>query len=182
MSTSALVARRDGANHLLRHHRRRSSRTRARVDPEGQHALRADRRLDRLVVHQRRGAAELAVLADARRLEHHHRAAAGALDAAAFGVPAALVFRQLAQRRGEVQLLHQAGARGRPGTATRCRRTGHDSFCCVGFHSACAPQAGQACFSSAVISPAAIGSGGGMGGGVTPANVRTPGRRRGRCA
>ena len=122
----------------------------ARVDSKRQHALRADRRPDLLVVHERRRAAELAVLADPRRIEHHDRTTGLALDAAPLGLPAALLVGQLAQRLDQIELDDLARARDRSGTATRSRRTGTPASAWPGFHSACAPHAGHSCFSSAV--------------------------------
>ena len=56
-------------------------------DLEREQALGTDRCLDLLVVHQGRRPAELAVLADARRLEDAHRLAAAALHGAGAGAP-----------------------------------------------------------------------------------------------
>src|SRR5690606_13540059 len=81
-----------------------------RAGVEGQQALRTDRRLDLVVAHERRRAAELAVLPDRRRVVDHHRLAAAALHAARRRLPAAQVVGQLTQRRDEIDLLDGAGA------------------------------------------------------------------------
>ncbi len=154
MSTSAARRQPSGASHLLATSARMSVAHAVAVDLERQHALRADRRLDLLVGDERRRAAELAVLPHARGLEHHHRVAALALHAAALGLPAALVVGQLAQRRDEVELPPTLPVVAiepvrRLGAAERAHE-----LLLGGFHSACAPQAGHACFSSAAISDA----------------------------
>jgi hypothetical protein len=128
------------------------------IDLEGQQAERPDGRADLLVVHERRRAAELAVLAHPLGFEHHHSPAALALHAAARGLPAALAVRQIAER-----------GRGSSSTAWPVRRSmtagdsvpqkGQMSFWRPACHSACAPQAGQECFSIAETS-AAMGRGG----------------------
>ena len=76
----------------------------AGIDSKRQHALRADRRSDLLVVHQRGRSAELTVLAHARGIEHHDGATGLALDAASLGLPPALFFGQLAQRLDQIEL------------------------------------------------------------------------------
>ena len=76
---------------------------------KGSTPVRPDRRLDLVVVHERRRAAELAILADALGVEHHHRLAALALHAASRGLPSALVIGQFAQRRHQIELNHLAG-------------------------------------------------------------------------
>ena len=104
MSTRAANASLPGANHRLLHHRRISSRTRLASISKRQDALRTDGRSDLLVVHERGRAAELAVLSDARRIEHHHGAARLALDAATLRLPAAFLLGQLAQRLHQIEL------------------------------------------------------------------------------
>ena len=92
----------------------------AGINAERQHAGGADGRLDLLIGHERRRAAELAVLPHARRIEHHHRLAALALHAVAFRLPAARLVGQFAQRprevlfgdfpRGPIDLIRRLGA------------------------------------------------------------------------
>ena len=78
-------------------------------DPERQQALRPDRRLDLLVVDERRRAAELAALPDALGIEDRDRLAALALDGALLGLPAAQLVGHLAQRAHEIELLDLPG-------------------------------------------------------------------------
>src|SRR3954468_19870093 len=78
-------------------------------EAERQQALGPDRRLDLLVIDQRRRAAELAALPDAIGVEHRHRLAALALDGALLRHPAALIVGHLAQRAHEIQLLDLPG-------------------------------------------------------------------------
>src|SRR5207244_4382329 len=91
-------------------------------DFERQQALRPNRGLDLLVVHDFRRAAELAALADALRIEDRHGFAAPALHRAPLGLPAAELVRHLAQRAHEIQLFDRAGRIdlvGRLGAAER---------------------------------------------------------------
>jgi hypothetical protein len=81
------------------------------ADLERQQALRPDRCLDLLVVDECGRTAELAVLADAFRIEHRNGLAALALDGPLLRHPAAVFVRQLAQRFREVELLDSARRR-----------------------------------------------------------------------
>ena len=67
-------------------------------------------------------------------------------------LPAALGRRQVAQRRAPDRFSATLPSRGRSTYGDSVPQNGHTSFCFDGFHSACAPQAGQACFSSAETS------------------------------
>ena len=78
------------------------------VHLEGKHSLGADRRADFRVVEQRRRAAEVAVLADPRRVEHRHRFAALALDRALLIQPAAIGVGNLPQRGDQIVLDQRA--------------------------------------------------------------------------
>ena len=142
-STSARRVSVPGANHRAGVPRGAcASRTCVLGDLEWQQALRADGRLDLLVVHQRRRPAEFAVLADPRRVVDHHRLAALALHAAPLGLPAPLLGREVAQRRDQVDLpdlarvpvslvrrlrSRRTGTRGAalPGSTRPARRTRH---------------------------------------------------------
>ena len=73
-------------------------------DLERQEALRAYRRLDLLIVDERRRSAEVAVLPDTRRIEHGDRLATLALHRPLLGQPAAFGFRCLAKCLGEIVL------------------------------------------------------------------------------
>ena len=107
-STSARLFRLFGASHFDPNHRADLFAHLPLVHLERQHALRADRRADLRVVEQRRRAAEVAVLADPRRVEDRHRLAALALDGALLIEPAAIGVGNLAQRRYEIVLDERA--------------------------------------------------------------------------
>ena len=76
--------------------------------PERQQALGPDRRLQLLVIHERRRAAELAVPADLLRGEDHDGFAALALHAAAVRVPPAAFLGELPQHRHQVEFRDRA--------------------------------------------------------------------------
>jgi hypothetical protein len=76
----------------------------AGIDSKWQHTLRADRRSDFLVVHQRGRSAELTVLPHASGIEDHDRATRLTLNAAARGLPPSLFFGKLAQRLHQIEL------------------------------------------------------------------------------
>ena len=73
-------------------------------DLERQQALRPDRRLDLIVGHQRRRAAEVAVLPDALGIEDRHCLAALTLHRPLLHHPAAVFIRDVAKRRREIEL------------------------------------------------------------------------------
>src|SRR5687767_11482430 len=80
----------------------------ALIDLERQHALRPDRSADLRVVDERWRAAEIAVLADACRIEHRDRLTALALDGAFHFEPAAVGVGDRTQRRHQVVLDQRA--------------------------------------------------------------------------
>ena len=79
------------------------------VDTKRQKSGWADRRLDLLVVNERRRTAELTVLAHTGRVEDHHRAATLTFDGTTLYLPSAHLVGQLAQGCHEIQFDHLAG-------------------------------------------------------------------------
>src|SRR5262245_39675575 len=78
-------------------------------DLERQETLRTDRRLDFLVINQRRRSAELAVLTDPFRIEHRDSLAALTLDGSFLGQPTTSFISKIAQRLREIVLDQRAG-------------------------------------------------------------------------
>ena len=135
MSTSAVRASRFGANHLLAPPAADVVAHLVAIHPERQHALRTDGRLDFLVVHQRRRAAELAVLADpigaktitARQLWHCTLRVAACQPRSSSGSSRSAV-------TNPARRPCRSRDRWRPGDSVP--QNGHTSFCLPGSHSA----------------------------------------------